>query len=59
MSYNELQWGLTFSQVVWLLGLLNFSNSTKNIHEIRNKTISLVCGGGDSQLSGANVSPFP
>eukprot|EP00983_Pelagomonas_calceolata_P120817 1160741-Pelagomonas_calceolata.AAC.4 len=38
MSYNELQWDLTFSQVVWLLGLLNCSNSTKNIHEIRNKT---------------------
>eukprot|EP00983_Pelagomonas_calceolata_P039387 1137164-Pelagomonas_calceolata.AAC.6 len=31
MSYNELQWDLTFSQVVWLLGLLNCSNSTKTI----------------------------
>eukprot|EP00983_Pelagomonas_calceolata_P116530 1160317-Pelagomonas_calceolata.AAC.1 len=42
VSYNEIQWGLTFSQVVWLLGLLNCSNSTKNIHETRNKKISLV-----------------
>eukprot|EP00983_Pelagomonas_calceolata_P026964 847389-Pelagomonas_calceolata.AAC.3 len=37
-SYN-LQWGLAFSQVVWLLGLLNCSNCTKHIHEIENKTI--------------------
>eukprot|EP00983_Pelagomonas_calceolata_P044642 1139392-Pelagomonas_calceolata.AAC.2 len=37
-----LQWDLAFSQVVWLLGLLNCSNCTKHIHEIGNKTISLI-----------------
>eukprot|EP00983_Pelagomonas_calceolata_P064327 1148078-Pelagomonas_calceolata.AAC.1 len=35
---SKLQWGLTFSQVVWLLGLLNCSNCTKSIHEIGIKT---------------------
>eukprot|EP00983_Pelagomonas_calceolata_P059396 1145905-Pelagomonas_calceolata.AAC.9 len=38
----KLQWGLTFSQVVWLLGLLNCSNCAKNIHGIGNNTISLI-----------------
>eukprot|EP00983_Pelagomonas_calceolata_P075284 1152933-Pelagomonas_calceolata.AAC.1 len=34
--------GLTFSRVVWLLGLLNCSNCTKNIHEFKTKTIDFI-----------------
>eukprot|EP00983_Pelagomonas_calceolata_P079473 1154684-Pelagomonas_calceolata.AAC.2 len=37
-----LQWGLTFSQVVGLLGLLNCSDCTKNIHEFENKAIRIL-----------------
>eukprot|EP00983_Pelagomonas_calceolata_P073470 1152151-Pelagomonas_calceolata.AAC.1 len=39
---HKLRWRLTFSQVVWLLSLLNCSKFTKYIHEIGNNTISLI-----------------
>eukprot|EP00983_Pelagomonas_calceolata_P028118 881618-Pelagomonas_calceolata.AAC.1 len=42
MDSYKLQWGMTSSQVVWLLGLLNCSNCTKIIHEFGNKAVGLI-----------------
>eukprot|EP00983_Pelagomonas_calceolata_P083365 1156142-Pelagomonas_calceolata.AAC.14 len=46
---RRLQWDLTFSQVVWLLGLLNCSSHTKDIHEIGDITINLISLGREGK----------
>eukprot|EP00983_Pelagomonas_calceolata_P018539 581331-Pelagomonas_calceolata.AAC.12 len=41
LAEARLQWDLTFSQVVWLLGQLNHSSRKKKIHEFGNEAINL------------------